>query len=82
MLVMIPISLNGVGIQEGSYIFYLEQIGVGGPIALIVAVLVRLSLLIFSLIGAILFLVHGRQTQPNTGIGKRYTSSQILPLRR
>ena len=59
LLIMIPVSINGIGIQEGSYIFYLEQIGVSGPAALLVAVLARVSLLIFSLLGGLLFLISG-----------------------
>ena len=58
LLVMIPVSINGIGIQEGSYVFYLEQIGASGPAALLVAVLARLALLVLSLIGGLLFLVH------------------------
>ena len=53
---MIPISINGIGLQEGSYVFYLEQLGVAGPVGLLVAVLARGSLLAMSLLGGLLFL--------------------------
>ncbi|MCH8063485.1 MAG: flippase-like domain-containing protein [Chloroflexi bacterium] len=66
MLIMIPISVNGIGIQEGSYVFYLEQVGVAGPAALLTAVLARLGLFIFSLIGGLLLLLQfiGRHRKP------------------
>lgn len=57
ILVMIPISLNGIGIQEGTYVFYLEQIGLAAPDAFVIALLARFSILIFSLIGGLLFLI-------------------------
>lgn len=66
LLVMIPISINGIGIQEGSYVFYLEQLGVAGPVALIVAILSRVSLFVLSLVGGLLFLMSygGRRRTP------------------
>lgn len=74
LLVMIPISINGLGVQEGSYVFFLTKIGVTGHIALIVAVLARLTLLIFSLIGGLLLLIHSRQIRQHYGIAERSTS--------
>jgi hypothetical protein len=58
ILRMMPISINGIGIQEGSFVFYLEKIGIAGPSALLVAIMTRVSVLIFSLIGGVLFLIH------------------------
>ena len=61
LLVMIPISLNGLGIQEGSYVFYLEQVGLTGTQALLVAVLARVATLLISLVGAWLLLFRRRE---------------------
>ena len=58
ILVMIPVSVNGLGIQESSYVFYLERVGVAGVAALLTAVLARLALFVFSLIGGLLFLLQ------------------------
>lgn len=66
ILVVIPISINGIGIQEGAYIFYLEQIGVAPSTALFVAVLSRVLLLVFSLIGGLLVLIHRDSSQRKT----------------
>jgi glycosyltransferase 2 family protein len=57
LLALIPISVNGLGIQEGSYIFYLHQLGVPTPQALLMAVLARLALMLFSLLGGLIFLI-------------------------
>lgn len=64
VLVTIPISMNGLGIQEGSYVFYLQQLGVSSSAALLVAVLARLATLVFSLLGGLLFAMQStRPTQ-------------------
>jgi uncharacterized protein (TIRG00374 family) len=63
LLVIIPISMNGLGIQEGSYVFYLEQLGVAGPSALLVAILARLAMLFFSLLGGVLFALQSPREQ-------------------
>ena len=57
MLTMIPISINGIGLQEASYVVGLEYIGIAGPAALLIAVLARVGLVVQSLFGGLLFLV-------------------------
>jgi uncharacterized protein (TIRG00374 family) len=70
LLVIIPISMNGLGIQEGSYVVYLEQLGVAGPSALLVAILARLAILFFSLVGGLLFVLQ-RSGGHETGVQAR-----------
>jgi uncharacterized membrane protein YbhN (UPF0104 family) len=36
---MVPISLNGLGVREGAYVYFLAQAGVASPQALAFAVL-------------------------------------------
>jgi uncharacterized protein (TIRG00374 family) len=55
LIVMIPISIHGIGIQEAAYVFYLEKIGLSDSAALLAAFLSRLAILIYSLIGGVLF---------------------------
>lgn len=68
LIVLIPVSVNGLGIQEGSYIFYLEQAGVANAAALLVAAAARGMTILFSVIGGILFAIgpskHGRRLPP------------------
>ncbi len=59
---VIPISLNGLGVREGVYVFFLGLIGVPRAIALGVALLVRLLVLIQAAMGGIAFVwrnLHG-----------------------
>jgi uncharacterized protein (TIRG00374 family) len=83
VLIMIPISINGIGIQEGSYVFYLELLGVAGPAALLVAVLSRGSLLAMSLVGGLLFLIDGSggRSRAPTLFEAEESSRQHLPRR-
>jgi uncharacterized protein (TIRG00374 family) len=52
---VIPISLNGLGVREGTYVFLLGLIGVPRAVALGVALLVRLLVLIQASIGGVAF---------------------------
>jgi glycosyltransferase 2 family protein len=52
---VIPISLNGLGVREGAYVFFLGLIGVPRAVALGVALLVRLLVLIQAAMGGIAF---------------------------
>ena len=56
ILVVLPVSINGIGIKEGSLVFFLEQIGTPGPEALLIALMGRLGNMTISLIGGLLFL--------------------------
>jgi glycosyltransferase 2 family protein len=53
---VVPISLNGLGVREGSYVFFLGLIGVEPHIALGVALMVRLLVLIQAAMGGIAYL--------------------------
>jgi uncharacterized protein (TIRG00374 family) len=58
ILVVLPISMNGIGVKEGSLVFFLERIGAAGPQALLVALLSRLGNITISLIGGIFFVME------------------------
>ncbi len=77
VVVMIPISLNGLGIQEGTYVFYLQKIGLTSSSALAVAIIARASLILFSLIGGLVFLLHNRQTS-QTVVQEANTERKVI----
>jgi glycosyltransferase 2 family protein len=52
----VPITVNGLGIQEGLYVILLGHYGVPATAALGVAVLIRLLMLFYSLLGGVLSL--------------------------
>ena len=62
----IPISLNGLGLREGGYIFLLAVIGIGTEQAIAFGILLFLIVALDSLIGGLLFLFQrkARQTKP------------------
>jgi uncharacterized protein (TIRG00374 family) len=81
VLIMVPISINGIGIQEGSYVFYLELLGASGSAALLVAVLSRGGLLAMSLVGGLLFLIDGsgRRNRASTPSGPEESNPRHVP---
>lgn len=58
-ITMIPISLNGIGVQEGAFFLYFEKIGLDPASALLVSFLPRIMMLISSLLGAGIYMFEG-----------------------
>ena len=54
----IPISLNGIGLREGGYIYLLAVIGIGSEKAIAFGLLLFLIVALDSLIGGLLFLLQ------------------------
>ena len=60
LISMLP-SINGLGVREGGYVFFLGKIGISKAAALSLAFLVVLIPFIFSLLGGLLFLSNKRK---------------------
>jgi len=54
----IPISLNGLGLREGGYIFLLAVIGIGNEKGIAFGLLLFLVVALDSLIGGLVFLLQ------------------------
>ena len=68
----IPLSINAIGIAEGAYVLCLGAIGVSSPEALSIALLIRASTLIVSLLGGLFFLSYRKhQNFENVTISRR-----------
>ena len=52
---LIPISVNGIGLQEGAFFLFFDKIGIDSESALLIALLPRIAMFIFSLVGAIIY---------------------------
>ena len=52
----LPLSLNGLGIKEGAYVFFFGLAGIAAPQALALALLSRGLTLVVSLIGGAIYL--------------------------
>jgi len=55
-LTMVPISVNGLGVQEGVFIIYLTRLGIDPASSLLIAMLPRIEIIILSIIGGILYI--------------------------
>lgn len=60
-LVLVPISFNGLGLQEGAFVLLFGAVGVEPTQAFVLAIGPRISLLIFSLIGGAVYLIEQRR---------------------
>jgi uncharacterized protein (TIRG00374 family) len=58
-LLVLPISLSGVGVREGGYIYFFAQAGVAPPQALTMSLLVYAMNLTTGCVGAVLYIVEG-----------------------
>ncbi|MEO0226186.1 MAG: lysylphosphatidylglycerol synthase transmembrane domain-containing protein [candidate division WOR-3 bacterium] len=63
ILVMIPVSVGGIGIRENSYVFLFKRVNLPADAAVSVSLLFFLISFIFSLPGGILFLTQRVQTK-------------------
>ena len=55
-LAMLPVSANGLGVQEGAFMVYLSRLGVDAASALLIALLPRIEVIALSILGGILYL--------------------------
>ena len=54
----IPISVNGLGLREGGYVFLLAVIGIGAEKSVAFGILLFLIVALDSLVGGLLFLLQ------------------------
>ena len=54
----LPVSLNGIGLREGGYLFMLQLIGVSSETAIAFGLLLFLTIAVDSLIGGVIFLLQ------------------------
>ena len=59
-LIMVPISVNGIGVQESVFYFFFQQVGIPTTTAVVIAILPRIGMLLFSLVGALLYIFEKR----------------------
>ena len=64
VLTMIPVSLNGIGVREGGYVFFFTKLGVPEEISLSVSLLFLILVTISSLAGGVFWLMErGRKVE-------------------
>lgn len=60
-LILVPISFNGLGIQEGAFMLFFGAVGVEPTQAFVLAIGPRISLLVFSLIGGLVYMAERKR---------------------
>ena len=58
-IIMIPISVGGIGVQEGAYVYFLSQIGMSVQEALAVALILRGLMIVSYLPGGLVYMSDG-----------------------
>lgn len=58
VLIMLPVSVGGIGVQEGAFIYFFSQVGVTSDEALTVALLFRALTIAVSIPGGILYIIE------------------------
>jgi hypothetical protein len=60
----VPITISGFGVREGMYVKMFREVGVEGPVALVMSLLGYLACLIWSILGAFFYLTHRKELPP------------------
>jgi glucose uptake protein GlcU len=55
MVAMLPISINGIGLAEGSFAYLISKFGVSYETGIIVMILSRVLAVLISLLGGIFY---------------------------
>lgn len=63
LLSLVPITINGIGLWEGSFVLFFSLLGLPSSLALSVALLLRLKTLVVSALGGVFYLQEGRKTK-------------------
>lgn len=63
VITMLPISINGIGVREASYLLFFKELGVPDEIAVSVSLLFFVLVAISSLVGGVFWLVERRSTE-------------------
>ena len=58
---MIPVSLNGLGVRENSYVILFSRVGLSGEVSLVVSLVSFFIVFLFSLIGGLFFVFQRRR---------------------
>jgi uncharacterized membrane protein YbhN (UPF0104 family) len=60
VLQMLPISINGLGVREGTFRMYFERLGLPGEQAILLSFSATALVMLFSLTGAAVYVARGR----------------------
>jgi len=58
LLIMLPVSIGGIGVQEGAFVYFFSRVGVSTHEALTVALLFRAIMVAVSLPGGVFYIIE------------------------
>jgi uncharacterized protein (TIRG00374 family) len=58
IITMVPLSINGLGVREGSFVFFFSRVGVSDSAALLLSFLNFSQLLVLGLMGGMIYLLE------------------------
>jgi hypothetical protein len=67
---MAPVSLNGFGVREATFTYYFSRIGLPIESALVVSFMGAGLIILFSLSGAVAYLLRGPRRAGNPALGE------------
>ena len=63
IVAMLPVSISGIGLREGSYVFFLGKLGVGSDKAIACGIVWLAIVIASGLVGGCVFVFYGRRDQ-------------------
>jgi uncharacterized protein (TIRG00374 family) len=70
VIMMLPISIGGIGLAEWAYFFTFDRIGFGGAVGLSVALLMRIKALAVGLLGGVYYSTLGIRIDQEVTVGQ------------
>lgn len=61
LITMIPVSIHGIGLREGAFVFFFSRAGLSTSDALSISLISYVLVLIFGIIGGMAYVVNGMQ---------------------
>lgn len=71
---LLPITLNGLGLNEASYVFFFTLFGLSGIDAFSIALLLRTRILLTGLLGGLTFIFYDKSVPNESGISRSIQS--------
>jgi uncharacterized membrane protein YbhN (UPF0104 family) len=76
---MIPISIGGIGVMEGSFVYVMSSFGLNSEAGLAAMLVLRALTLILALIGAVLYLAEDKVRPVPAKLSNAKSSSPVSP---
>jgi uncharacterized protein (TIRG00374 family) len=69
VVTMLPISVNGIGVREGAFVFLFTRAGLSGNLGLVLSILYYVSTVAVSLLGGVIYVLRpSRKRSPSTEV--------------